>query len=400
GNIVPADGLTVTVDQPGDYVLTITTTGIGCMADSTITVGIDENVPVADAGEDLLIECGETSMLDGTATTMGPDFVYTWSVVDGADLSGDLTSLTPMVTGAGTYLLVASNTVNGCEDTDTVMVELMLPPLAMAGDDQQLCGDGATLSANLPAGTDGQWTAGNSAAFADATDAGTGVSNLAQGQNVLTWTLSAPGCPDYSSDEVIITLAGTPVANDDLLTLAEGAVTGSVDVVENDQLNGNPNWAITVVSGPAFGTFDSLTFVNDGILDYTVGPASTGLTQLVYEICSTDCPDLCATATVNINVEGDGNIFVPNTITPNGDGANDELIFDILIITPEDEAPDNELIVFSRWGDIVYHAKPYNNDWRGTNDNGDDLPEGTYYYVLRVNIAEGVILEGDITIIR
>ena len=28
------------------------------------------------------------------------------------------------------------------------------------------------------------------------------------------------------------------------------------------------------------GTFDSLTFVNDGILDYTVGPASTGLTQL------------------------------------------------------------------------------------------------------------------------
>ena len=80
--------------------------------------------------------------------------------------------------------------------------------------------------------------------------------------------------------------------------------------------------------------------------------------------------------------------------------ADDELIFDIILITPPEEFPDNELIVFNRWGDIVYQSKPYNNDWQGQNNDGDPLPDGTYYYVLRLDISEGVIYRGDITIIK
>jgi gliding motility-associated-like protein len=70
------------------------------------------------------------------------------------------------------------------------------------------------------------------------------------------------------------------------------------------------------------------------------------------------------------------------------------------VINNLEKFPGNELIVFNRWGDILYKAKPYNNDWEGTNQNGQPLPEGTYYYVLRLNINDGKVLKGDITILR
>jgi len=41
-------------------------------------------------------------------------------------------------------------------------------------------------------------------------------------------------------------------------------------------------------------------------------------------------------------------------------------------------------MIYNQWGDQVFHAQPYNNDWQGTY-NGDDLPVGTYYYVIDLN---------------
>ena len=86
---------------------------------------------------------------------------------------------------------------------------------------------------------------------------------------------------------------------------------------------------------------------------------------------------------------------IPNAITPNGDGKNDALRIDGI-----EQYPNNELIIFSRWGDILYKAKPYQNDWQGVNQSGGDLPEGTYYYVLRLNVNDGKILKGNMTILR
>ena len=88
-----------------------------------------------------------------------------------------------------------------------------------------------------------------------------------------------------------------------------------------------------------------------------------------------------------------------NGITPNGDGVNETFIFPQLEYKPE-QYPDRELIIFNRWGDIVYQAKPYLNDWRGQNNNGQPLPSSTYYYVLRLDIGEGNILKGDVTILK
>ena len=88
--------------------------------------------------------------------------------------------------------------------------------------------------------------------------------------------------------------------------------------------------------------------------------------------------------------------FLPNAFSPNEDGTNDDYRGKGFV-----EGMRNfKLEIFNRWGDILFQSKPYRNDWRGTNQSGDPLPEGTYYYVLRLNTADGKILRGDMTILR
>ncbi|MCX6287568.1 MAG: gliding motility-associated C-terminal domain-containing protein [Bacteroidetes bacterium] len=75
-------------------------------------------------------------------------------------------------------------------------------------------------------------------------------------------------------------------------------------------------------------------------------------------------------------------ILVHNVITPNGDGLNDKLIIDCIEIYP-----DNSIQFFTRWGVMVRSFEHYDNkttSWDGTNDKGEPLPDGTYYYVLTI----------------
>lgn len=68
---------------------------------------------------------------------------------------------------------------------------------------------------------------------------------------------------------------------------------------------------------------------------------------------------------------------IPQIYTPNGDNANDAFT-----ITDVDYFTKSNLVVFNRWGNIVFQAAPYLNTWEGKNENGDELPDGTYYYSL------------------
>ena len=65
-------------------------------------------------------------------------------------------------------------------------------------------------------------------------------------------------------------------------------------------------------------------------------------------------------------------VFVPNIITPNGDGHNDQL--EIIGLGPEPWA----LTVFNRWGRPVYTTPHYRQDWTAAG-----LADGGYYYRLQ-----------------
>ena len=75
-------------------------------------------------------------------------------------------------------------------------------------------------------------------------------------------------------------------------------------------------------------------------------------------------------------------IVVHNVITPNGDGLNDRLVIDCI-----DLYPDNTIKFFTRWGVMIKSFEHYDNKnvrWDGTNEKGEPLPDGTYYYVLTI----------------
>lgn len=394
----PTGALSVSIDGPGTFTLSLTGNN-GCVTTQDIVVPSGQDFPVASAGSDDALECGETLMLDGIASSQGPEFTYVWQTVDGTPLGGDLNSLNPTTAGSGTYTLIVTNTTNGCISSDTVQVDQITPQGADAGSTVSTCDATVTLMANLPAGTEGVWTTSSTALIGDAVSAQTSVESLAAGANEFTWTLSAPGCPNYSTASVVVNREDAPFAENDELILTPDIRTGSVNVAANDLLNGVEDFTVRLLDQPAFGLIDSVSAA--GELFYSVGVGSNGETLVTYEICSRNCPDLCSQATVNIIVEDDGREpEFPNTITANGDGVNDELVFDLLSNNAPDAFPDNELIIFNRWGDIVFQAKPYNNDWRGISEAGDQLPEGTYYYILRLNIGEGEIIRGDVTILR
>lgn len=72
-------------------------------------------------------------------------------------------------------------------------------------------------------------------------------------------------------------------------------------------------------------------------------------------------------------------------ISPNGDNLNDYLVFDEV-----NEYAHNKLVIYNRWGNIVYQTEDYKNDWDGTSNGRstinreDKLPTATYFYYLEL----------------
>lgn len=84
-------------------------------------------------------------------------------------------------------------------------------------------------------------------------------------------------------------------------------------------------------------------------------------------------------------------LFVPSVITPDGDGKND--YFKI-----SDFSGKVELIIFNRWGNEEYTSGNYLNDWDGRNNEGVELPNDTYFYILK--FENGRVLKGSVLIKR
>ena len=399
GTVTPANGsLTVTVNGAGAYELTIADNA-GCSVSDTVVVQPGAERPVANAGENIEITCGEMPQLDGSASSPTPDDAtsYAWSVVSGEGeiISGGDGAM-PFVSGVGVYQLVVTNVASGCADSATVSVTIDEAELALLPADFSVCSDTMlTVRGNLPAGTTGAWTSRGDADALVTFDGDSAVITSIGTGLTLVWTLSQPGCPDYSSDSLAITQVQGIVATDDVLNLTGEDVEGTIDVTANDVFSGPVT--VTLLGEPTVGEVVSF---DDGTLTFAVPRGTTESTTLSYEICSATCPDVCATANILITASADGtDPDVYNAITPNGDGRNDVFVFELIARDPA-AFPNRELVVFNRWGDVVFEQEGYNNDWGGTDNSGNELPEGTYYYVLRLDIGEGDIIRGDVTVLR
>ena len=61
--------------------------------------------------------------------------------------------------------------------------------------------------------------------------------------------------------------------------------------------------------------------------------------------------------------------------------------------------PDCKVLIFNRWGSVVFESLGYADAWDGTH-NGEALPMGTYFYQIDLNDGSGEQLKGDISIIK
>lgn len=81
------------------------------------------------------------------------------------------------------------------------------------------------------------------------------------------------------------------------------------------------------------------------------------------------------------------NVYIPNSFTPNNDGKND-------VFLPVGSAwmPDTyELIVFNRWGEVVFQSNDPAQPWDGSHQGGDHyVRDEVYIYKLRVQSAHDI----------
>ena len=198
-------------------------------------------------------------------------------------------------------------------------------------------------------------------------------SNLREGNNQINVTSSFGSCLNYAEDIINI------------------FVVSEIDA-EDDIYEGEYNQALTI-SPLENDNFTSSVFINDvedprdgqAIIEgqnISLGPQNNfiGSFQLEYEICYVDCPELCSSAFITINIGDNVDCFAGNIITPNNDGVND--VFTIPCLESGNYI-DNSIVIFNEWGDEVFSAKPYLNNWDGTFQN-NQLPVGTYFYILEL----------------
>ncbi len=263
--------------------------------------------------------------------------------------------------------------------------------IAFAGENQISCGSNTVLlNADAPQSGQGLWSTNNQKIeLEEAHLSNALVMGLSPGENTLYWSLSSTYCTSYSVDSVTIFYEPAPekkslnftIAKDQSLPISLNEVQKASDMVL-------PH--IEIKEPPAFGDLNSLgdDFIYEPIKEFV------GFDQLTFQACSEKCPDLCAETEWVIQINDALDCFIPQVITPNGDGANDRLEIDCI-----HEFPNAELMIFNSMGEKIFQQKSYQNDWNGLY-KGKELPTGTYLYILNLNNTTNDVIQGFFMIHR
>lgn len=163
-----------------------------------------------------------------------------------------------------------------------------------------------------------------------------------------TYTFS-PNVDCAASTTLTITVNDAPA-----FSISEGCngIDYTLTAIQDDSANSLYAWFDP--SGQQIGTTPSV------VIDFP------GLYELV--ITQNGCSD---SQTINVLSSG---CKIQQGISANNDGLND--YFDL------EGYNVSQLTIFNRYGVSVYSKSAYQNQWYGQSDNGNDLPDGTYYYLI------------------
>ena len=117
-------------------------------------------------------------------------------------------------------------------------------------------------------------------------------------------------------------------------------------------------------------------------------PIATPSATTTYVVLISDGVN-CAyvdSTTITIDLSADCGVETFNAFSPDGDGVNDTWV-----IEGVDRFDGNEVHLYNRWGQELVSYTNYDNVsvvWDGTGPDGNPVPVGTYYYVVRFGNGE------------
>jgi gliding motility-associated-like protein len=124
-------------------------------------------------------------------------------------------------------------------------------------------------------------------------------------------------------------------------------------------------------------------------------PWATPYLPTYYTVMVVDSLGCSDTAAVNVFVNIDREVFIPNAFTPDGDGNND------YFMVYGKNIKSVELSVYNRWGEKVYESNDIAQGWDGLfKDN--KLDPAVFVYIADVEFIDGFVstYKGNVTLVR
>ncbi|MFN3874322.1 MAG: PKD domain-containing protein [Flavobacteriales bacterium] len=338
---------------PGTFNYTFSVTdNFGCTYDTTITVTVTPSPqgPIVIGGNPVVCS-------GGLATLIGPAGydTYVWQ-------PGGLFGPSVQV-GPGTYTLTVAYGDCPLTSAPIAVTEAQVPAPEITGPPFSCGGGLAVLSTTQPYA---QYSWSNQETTPSIT--------VGSGTYTVTVT-SAEGCTGTSAPYTVL-VADNPIAA--FSTTPASPQPMGTEVQFTDLSNGQGSaitswqWTFGSTGEGSSAQSPAFTFNDPGLYDVALVVTNAyGCTDTVVARFEIFPPD----------------ITIPNVITPNGDQSNDYFAIENI------QYWGNELAIYNRWGQVVYEASNYRNTWKA-----DELPDGTYYYVLKLHDKKEYT--GHVTVLR
>jgi gliding motility-associated-like protein len=329
-----------------------------CSGEGTVVTGVQLND--SDPDLDQLTTGIQSGPFHGTAVVVNNEIEYTPS----AGFQGRDSVL---------YYVCDNGTPSLCSQA-YLLVTVNPTPAPLAQTSYKICeGQSVQIGTIAVAGNTYFWTP--STGLSSATTADPVASPLTTTVYTLAEAVTATGCRTVNT--VTVTVNPVPAANtggtSKIVYRGTSQIIGVAPVAGNTYL-WTPDYNLVAADASSTRAYPEQT--------------------TTYTLTETDPATGCSgTNTITLNVLP---LEFYNAISPNGDGINDYWKIPML-----DLYTDNEVIITNRFGQDVWRTRNYENYngnyFRGKNENGVDLPDGVYNYLILYN---GTDKMGTLTIKR
>ena len=355
-NWIPSGGTFALATNLGAGTYTCVVTDANSCKDS-ISLTISEPSQLSLSLSATLINCyNPSTTITSSASGGTPNYSYQWQPAG--------TGSNPSGLSAGTYTLSLTDSL-GCNITQTISVptDTASPNINAGSDDTLSCLPGSSLSLSGTTtnfGATYTWVGPNGFTAA--------LPNPFINQpGTYTFSVFNPANGCSASDSVVISQLPGPIA-----VISANPPTGVAPLSVG--FNSAGSGAVSYVWN--FGNGTTSSSVADSSL-YTLPGAYTATLVVSDALGCTD------TATQIILVNEAFSILIPNVFTPNADGEND------FFFIPATGIRTMNLKIFDRWGLVMAELTSPQQSWDGKTASGENVPDGTYYFVLTYSTQDG-----------